>query len=81
VQYFRKKATSDRVLKDRDADESACSRLASPTGHLLHHWCLILAASPDDSKKLFSLNSSVMDDNHDTYKTANIKINQLFLNA
>jgi hypothetical protein len=30
------------------------------------------------SKKLFSLNSSVMDDNHDTYKTANIKINQLF---
>jgi hypothetical protein len=22
-----------------------------------------------------------MDDNHDTYKTANIKINQLFLNA
>jgi hypothetical protein len=30
------------------------------------------------SKKLFSLNSGVMDDNHDTYKTANIKIIQLF---
>jgi hypothetical protein len=30
------------------------------------------------SKKLFSLNSSVMDDNYDTYKTANIEINQLF---
>jgi hypothetical protein len=32
----------------------------------------------DYSKKLFSLNSSVMDDNYDTYKTANIEINQLF---
>jgi hypothetical protein len=32
-------------------------------------------------KKLFNLNSSVMDDNHDTYKTANIKINQPFLHA
>jgi hypothetical protein len=32
-------------------------------------------------KKLFSLNSRVMDDNHDTYKTANIKIHQVFLNA
>ena len=30
------------------------------------------------SKQLFSLNSSVMDDNHDTYKTVNIKINQFF---
>jgi hypothetical protein len=30
------------------------------------------------SKKLFSLNSNVRDDNHDTYKTATIKINQLF---
>jgi hypothetical protein len=30
------------------------------------------------SKKLFRLISSVMDDNHDTYKTANIKITQLF---
>ena len=26
------------------------------------------------SKKLFSLNSSVMDDDYDTYKTANIEI-------
>jgi hypothetical protein len=32
-------------------------------------------------KKIFSLKSNVTDDNHDTYKTANIKINQLFLNA
>jgi hypothetical protein len=32
-------------------------------------------------KELFSLNASVMNDNHDTYKTANIKINQLLLNA
>jgi hypothetical protein len=32
-------------------------------------------------KKLFSSNFSVMDDNYDTYKTANIKINQLSLNA
>jgi hypothetical protein len=30
------------------------------------------------SKTLFSLNSSVMDDNYDTYKTANIEIIQLF---
>jgi hypothetical protein len=28
------------------------------------------------SKKLNSLNSSVMDDKYDTYKTANIEINQ-----
>jgi hypothetical protein len=32
------------------------------------------------TKKLFSLNSRVMDDNQDRYKTANIEINQL-LNA
>jgi hypothetical protein len=37
--------------------------------------------SSDYSKKLVSLNSSVIDDNHDTYKTAHIKINQPFLNA
>jgi hypothetical protein len=30
----------------------------------------------DYSKKLNSLNSSVMDDKYDTYKTANIEINQ-----
>jgi hypothetical protein len=30
------------------------------------------------AKKTSSFNSSVMDDNHDTNKTANIKINQLF---
>jgi hypothetical protein len=35
----------------------------------------------DYSKKLFRLNSSVMDDNHETYKTANIKIDQHFLHA
>jgi hypothetical protein len=40
-----------------------------------HNYCKIIL------KKLLSFNSSVMDDNHDTYKTANIKINQLFLNA
>jgi hypothetical protein len=31
----------------------------------------------DYSEKLFSLNSSVMDDTYDSYKTANIQINQL----
>jgi hypothetical protein len=30
-------------------------------------------------KKLFSLNSSVMDDNYDTYKTANTEIIQYLL--
>jgi hypothetical protein len=33
---------------------------------------------PYCSEKLFSLNSSIMDDNYDTNKTANIEINQLF---
>jgi hypothetical protein len=33
------------------------------------------------SNKLFGLNSSVVDDSHDRYKTANIEIIQLFLNA
>jgi hypothetical protein len=32
-------------------------------------------AFPHYSKKLNSLNSSVMDDKYDTYKTANIEIN------
>jgi hypothetical protein len=32
-------------------------------------------------KKLLSLNSSVMDDNYDTYKTANIEINHMSLTA
>jgi hypothetical protein len=34
-----------------------------------------------NKKKLFKLNSGVMDDNYDTYTTANIEINQLFLES
>jgi hypothetical protein len=57
-------------------DCDARARIASPSQsqlerHLIHYY----------NKKLFSLNSSVMDDNHDRYKTANIEINQLFLNV
>jgi hypothetical protein len=58
------------VLKNGSLNRS--SERLIPTGR-------IQAITQNYSKKLFTLNSSVMDDNYDTYKTANIEINQLFL--
>jgi hypothetical protein len=53
------------------------SSFQSPLSPLVT-WLVSVGHYHYQCKKLFSLNSSVMDDNHDAYKTANIKINQLF---
>jgi hypothetical protein len=50
----------------------------SYSGHRRRPIVIISTIIADYSKKLFSLNSRVMDDNHDRYKTANIEINQFF---
>jgi hypothetical protein len=56
------------------ATSASVERLFSVAGAIIRARRSRLAPA----KSLFSLNSSVMDDNYDTYKTANIEINQLF---